>query len=837
MDLFKGSHNYLPVQRIPFSEKDEDWGKACIDYYSNYRYTNGSSLRSNRYNKLINYELYNGRVNTADIESICNPLGLQNTSWENRFQHYDVISEVLRFLEGEETKRPDDFIVVSESSEDINRKSEAIKNSTLESLNNIINATIDPSTIDPNNPPPVPEEIIKYSKYSTSDLIESKSNKLLKNLKKRLNLKQEFSRGWKDALIAAEEIYWTGIYNNEPVLRRVNPINITVILDDDTQYIDDATAVIEERYLTMPSVLDQYGDLLKGNTEALDALDKYSRGTYGTFQAPSGFQPVFEMQNNKEFYAGANITGGFNGNNFNNYSIRVCRVEWVSEKKVGIVTYTDPETNEEVKIDVDENFSLSVFKKQFPDAKVEWYWINEAWEGIRIGLDIYIGIKPKPNQRRRMDNPYHCRLGYTGFIYSATNSQSVSIVDRLKPYQYLYDIIMLRLELAFASDQGKIFLMDLAQVPESHGISLEQWMYYLKEMKIGFINSFEEGKKGTTIGQKPSFNQFQSIDLSLANTIQQYINYLEYLKNQIYFVSGVTPQRLGAINQKELVGNVEKSINQSALITEYLFEAHEEVKRRAYTALLEVAKITYRDGHTTHYVLDDMGVELLNILPLEFEDSEFNVFMSNSSKDNMIKQELKNYLQVALKQDRVELSTIIDTLFNDSTKDISNILRVAEEKFYERKQAEQDNLNKIEQAKIEQANKEHQENLDLENRKLELDQYKIDQDNATKLQVAEMATYNRQDNLDLDNNGIPDPMEIANHALKQQEINSKRVNEQLKLNNDISIKNKELAFKEKELKTKENLEKEKLANERLNMQNDKEVAKINAKNRSRNKTK
>ena len=155
----------------------------------------------------------------------------------------------------------------------------------------------------------------------------------------------------------------------------------------------------------------------------------------------------------------------------------------------------------------------------------EWFWKNDAWEGVRIGADIYVGIRSKPNQRVRMDNPYYTKLGYTGFIYEATNSKSVSLVDRLKSYQYLYDIISWKLQIVFGSDMGKLMLMDMAQIPRSEGVSLEQWMYYLKENKIAFINSFEESNKGTKQGQHSTFNQFQTIDMSLTNSVQQYINY------------------------------------------------------------------------------------------------------------------------------------------------------------------------------------------------------------------------------------------------------------------------------------------------------------------------
>jgi len=806
----------LPSQKLPKVKKTKEWGKACLNYYSNYRYTNGTTIRTDRFRKLINYDLYNGKINQQDVESICNPLGVTNSTWSSRFQHYDIISESMRLLIGEEHKRPDNSLVISEAPDDVSRKTKGLQQQLVQILERDLMADIDPSTIDSNNPPPKPEDVAKYERYTPSDIIESKANKILKVLKKRLNTKLLFNQGWKDALIAGEEIYWVGIANGQPMMRRCNPVNITAIMDDDHTFIDDAVAIVEERMMTISSILDEFGDLLS-KTE-LDTLENYTRGTFGNFNTAGGYEPQFTIVDGNKTFAGVTPTNAYNGNNTNNYSIRVCRVEWISMQKVGHLTYTDPETGELTEdLEIDEEFNLKLFKMQYPDAEVEWFWINQAWEGIKIGIDIYVGMQPKPNQRRRMDNPYHCQLGYTGFIYEATNSQSVSLVDRLKPYQYLYDIIAYRLELAFASDQGKIFLMDLAQIPESQGIDRERWLYYMKEMKIAFINSFEEGKKGSQVGQLSKFNQFQAIDLSLSQSIQQYINFLDYLKQQIYFVSGVTPQRLGAINSNELVGNVEKAVTQSSLITEYLFEAHNEVKRRTYTALIEVAKVAYKNGLTAQYVLDDMGMEILHLDEFEFENSEFSVFVSNLSKDTMLKDKLDQLVQIELQQGRVGLSTIIETLLNDSPRDIVNILKKAEDEFAQQQQKMEESKNQAQNQALEIQKQMHAEDLQDKQADRDLKQYEIDTNNETKLRIAEINTYIGAEDMDQNGNGIPDPAEIAANALKERELDQKNFNERMKIQHDNTKHSKEISLKEKELSTKKEIEDKKI--EAIKIQN------------------
>ncbi len=802
--------SYLPIQRLPLTRKGEQWRKDVMDYFDSLSYSTTTSIRNTNYNKKINYDLFNGIFDKKDLEYVCNPLGLPDNEFPASLQHYDIVSPPLNLLISEEAEAKDNCIVYSESTNDINRKQQALKDQIMQSLEATLMGEIDPSTIDPNNPPPTPEQLIKYSKHNVSDLLESKANKLLKHLKKYLNTKEVFKKGWKDALITGEEIYWSGVGNNEVIFRRCNPINITVVLDSDTDYIDDAIAVVEVRMLAPSTIMDEFGkDIKPSDLKKLEELSKRFLASGKMY----GNNPAFVLDKTTGGVTDTGISGigGVNATagGINSGLLRVVRVEWMSLKKLYSLKYVD-ENDLPQEMLVDESFDLDVFKEIFPTATADELWINEAWEGIKIDADMYVSVQPKTNQRRRMDNPYPCRLGYTGLIYNATNSISTSLVDRIKPYQYLYNIIAYRLELAFARDQGKVMLMDLAQLPKSEGLDLDRWMYYLKAMGIGFINSFEEGNKGSNIGKLSTFNQFQSIDLSMANTIQQYITTLDYIKQQTAFISGVSPQRLGAIENRELVGNVERAVQQSAVITRYLFDSHEEVKRRSYVALVECAKIAYKDGKKVQFVLDDMGLELLDMEEFEFENSDFNVFMTNSGKDLMVVETLKQLAMAAMNNDKADLSTIIDTIINDNPKDIVRLLQRDEEA---RKQHEQE----MQQQQLQSQQQIQEMTMADKEADRALKQYEIDTNNETKLQVAEINALGFAENADVNENAVPDVMEVAKLSLEERDIASKAFLEQSKLAHDKDKHDKELAIKDKELKMKSDIENKKI--EAIRVQN------------------
>jgi hypothetical protein len=798
----------LPLQKLPAYQKGKQWKKDTVDYFERLSQSSGTSNRSSNYTKKINYDLLNGKFNKADLAYVCDPLGVGADEYPATLQNMDIISPAFNLLASEEGTRPDNCTVISESPEDISRKQQALKEKIMYSLQQHIAQQIDPSTVDPNNPPPTPEEIIKYDKYNISDLKESKANRLHKHLRRYLNTRQVFKKGWTDVLCAGEEIYWAGINGNEVLFRRCNPLNVSVVLDGDSDFIDDAIAVVETRLLSPSTILDEFGEEL--TPADVKTLEDYTRRT-SNFMGNIHSDAMFTYTKNGVEDTGLTSNNGTTAGSYMSELIRVVRVEWKSLKKLYHLTYTD-ETGIAQELIVDESFQIKAFRDSYPDALVEEFWINEAWEGVKIGDDIYVSVQAKPNQRRRLDNPYYCKLGYTGYIYNSTNSRSVSLMDRVKPYQYLYNVISYRLELAFASDLGKIFLMDLAQIPRSEGMDIERWMYYLRAMKIAFINSFEEGKKGSATGQFASnrFNQFTQIDLTLANTIQQYIQTLDYIKQQVAFISGVSPQRLGAIDTRELVGNVERSVQQSALITEYLFDSHDEVKRRCYIALIECAKIAYKGGKKIQYILDDMGMELLDLEEGEFEDTEFNVFMSSATKDNQLKNDAKQLFTLAIQNDKADLSTIVDSLINDSPRDMLRTIQRAEQEKYARDKAAQD----AEQATAQKQIEAQQQTAEMESEQRQLDrdlkQYEVDQNNSTKITIAEIGAYIGQQSLDQDNDGIPDPIEIANLELSRQEIASKSYIEREKASREKDKHEKEVAIKEKELRLKQDLENKKI---------------------------
>jgi len=783
----------LPKQKLSMSKKTKEWGKANIDEIEGLVNSDTYNGRSSTYRKQINYDLANGKLDASDFEYVTGPYGLNANDFPAELRHYDILSPKINLLLGEEMKRPFPYRVISVNEDAVTKIGEKRKELLMEIVTAKLNAAmgLEPGGEVPEGMPQTPQEVERYLTYTYRDIREITGQRSLTYLRKQQYLDYKFNEGFKHALIGSEECYYVGLRGGEPHVRVVNPLDLGVVMDPDSPYIEDAIAVAEERWLTPATILDQFHEEL--SDKQIHSIETNSGRSQGFGQdAPEINYPSSEIriQGTDAYNAsnGSRRTKGTDG------TIRVLHCEWRSMKKVGFISYTD-ETGEHVEDIVDEEFKVpegaSKKKNEFgrttymfdmgeTNMELTWEWISEVWEGTKIGDDIYLGIQAKPNQRRSMDNPSLCKLGYIGYIYNAMNSEAVSLIDRMKTFQYLYNIIYYRLELAIAKSKGRMALMDIAQIPASEGWDIDKWMYYMDAMGVMFINSQEEGKRG----QNPQFNQFQSVDLTMGNVINQYVMMLESIKEQLGELSGVSRQRQGQISSSEMVGNVERATIQSSHITEYWFNFHNEVKRRVLEGLLDVSKIAWKNGKKINYIMDDMSRVFINIDGDEYSASEYGVYIANSTKEEQSIESLKALAQPALQSGVIQLSDVASIMMSDSVADIKNKLKKAEADVQMMQQQQR-------QQEQEAQMQMQQQQIQAEERKQQREDYHKEADRQNKIDVALINAASKQE----DGNEEVD-------KVKQDLDREKLALEKRKHEDTMDLKEKELSLKRSQANAK-----------------------------------
>lgn len=804
--------NQFPLQKLPMSKKTQDWKESCVDYIIGHSQggSKDGNTRTRKEEMQSYYDLYNSIYNEKDLKYVTNPFKQQD-GFPAMAQDYNIIKPKIDLLLGEETKRPFNFRVIRTS----DMATSEIQDKAKQMIIDYIQATI-MSKLGPEEQARyqqalqsgeimTPEQIQKYISKDYKDIAEITAYHSLNYLKNKLNITHEFYKGWKDALIGGEEIYYVGIINGEPSLQRINPIYFDYDTDtSDIEFIHEAQWCCYEMIMSITEVYDRLYDKMsdKQLNELLDLMDDNSKG---------GISPEIRKTSLDYPHIKTHSINGFTSNPFEEAdNVHVWHCCWKSFKKIGFVTIINPETEQPEEYQVDETY-----KETGNEINVEWKWIIEVWEGYRIGEDLYIGIEPVEYQHISADNPNAQKLPYTGVIYNNTNSKPRSLVSIMKPLQYMYIVLWYRLELAMARDKGKVVTMDITQIPKSMNIDVAKWMHYLSALGVNFVNPYEEGWDipGREGGRPAQFNQISALDLTMANTIDQYINLMDKIESMLSEISGVSKQREGSIASNELVGNVERSVVQSAHITEPWFWTHNQVKRECITMLLDTAKFAWKDNKTCiQYVLDDATRAFLTLSDNFFYE-DYDIFVEDSTRNQQQIETLKQLMQPAM-QNGASLLDITEIITMDNVTMIKNKLEEIEQKRMEQQQAAEQAQAEREQQMLQMQNEVKEEELMLKEAEMDLKKYEIDSNNATKITVAQLNAYRGVENMDQDNNGQIDVIEIGNQALQQQKINSDIASKQLELNN-----------KAREAKMKKEIEDKKLQLEKDRMKHETELQK------------
>lgn len=790
----------FPRQKLPLSKKGKKWQEDCVNYIIGEGNVTSGGNSTSYYGELQTYyNLYNSIFDEKDFKSITNPFKVED-GFPATPHDFNIIRPKVDLLIGEETKRPLNFRVIRTSQEATSEMQEKEKQMILQYIEAAITANMSPEEAQQfqqqlqSGEIMPPEQIAKYMDKDYKDIVENTAYHSLTYLREKLDLDNEFIKGWKDGLISGREIYYIGVLNAEPYAERVNPICFSYDKSPDLEFIEDGSWCCRKMRMPITEVYDRYYDKLE--EKDLDKLEEMIGSTPGR---NLGDRSPVDMGIQLRIYDNPIFEGS--GKSL----VNVWHCCWKSFKKIFYVTTTDDAGQPQINI-VDETY-----QPVGNEVSIEPDWIIEVWEGYRAGSDLYFGIQPIEYQHVSIDNPNSQKLPYCGAIYSNTNSKPRSLVSILKPLQYMYIVLWYRLELAIARDKGKIVNMDITQIPKSMNISPAKWMHYLSSVGVNFINPYEEGWNipGREGGKPAQFNQITALDLTMSNVIAEYIQLMDKIEELAGTISGITQQREGAVSSSEMVGNVERSVVQSSHITEPLFWVHNQCKRRVLNMLLNTAKGAWEETgkQKLQYIFDNGERAFLDITP-KFYYEDMDVFVSDTSKDLENIQKLQQLIQPAM-QNGASLLEAAEILTNDNFNIIKQKLKDMQTRQEQIQQQQQEAEAQQQQQLQQMQNEAKQQELMLQEAQMDLQRYQIDQDNQTKIAVAQINAYRGTEELDQDQNGIPDPIEIGKQAIEQQKINQEAYNKRYEAKQKREIEDQKIQLEKDKMKHETELQKAK----------------------------
>lgn len=727
----------FPIQQLSFSAKTKKWRKACVDWGADQGTITYSPVRKSVIHKKINYDLLNGILHMEDLHAIINPQNMDAGYIPDKITHYPIMNSKLNVLRGEEAKRVFDYRVVITNPNAVadieNKKKELI-------FNEMQQLAMDESVSEEEFNQRL-EKINDYYTYEWQDLREIRANALLNHYWKEYNMPYMFNCGFVDGMAVAEEIYQCDIVGGEPIVEKINPCKLRAYKTGYSNRIEDADLIIIEDYWSPGKIIDTFYPYLTAkdikyiesipfadNAVAHDSMDNIdeTKNYINMHMMSDVISDAPEYFLNPELLFVDDVWNDLLPYDLAG-NIRVCKVYWKSRRKIKKVKSYDPMTGEEVYNFYPETYVCD--EDLGEEEKI--FWINEAWEGTKIGDDIYVNMRPRPIQYNRLGNPSRCHFGIIGSIYNINDERPYSMVDMMKKYNYLYDAIHDRLNRLMARNWGKLVHLDLAKVPK--GWDIDKWIYYAQVGGILVTDSFKEGNIGAATGKLAgAMNNASSgvTDAELGNSIQQYVNLLEFIKMEMSEVAGISKQREGQIANRETVGGVERATLQSSHITEWLFTIHEDLKKRVLECFLETAKIALRGRNKKfQYILPDHSIKMIEIDGDEFAECDYGLVVDNSNSVQELNSKLDMLAQAALQNQALSFSTIMKLYTSCSLAEKQRFIEKDEQASMERAAEAQQQEMEMQQMQMQQA--AEQKALEMQAK----DEQNI-RDNETKILVA-----------------------------------------------------------------------------------------------------
>lgn len=720
----------------------------------------------------VNYDLYNNIINVEEFSYVCKPFGDNEIGQlPARMVNRDIVSGKIKSVESMEITEPFDFSIIAVNEEATTRKEqekfnrikqyvegmimqpitlqiqqqyeEQLKNRELtEEEKEQIQAEIQ-QQIEANTPP----EVEKYMAREYQDPAEVLAVQLVNYIIFKEDFKRKCNLGWKHACLSAHEIYYVNHDADlQPNFEVVNPLNIIYEANENVDFIEDLDWFGVEYFYTTNQIIKLFGKEL--TEKEID--DLYSENSEFAFQ--SGLRDAQKYH-------------------------KVLHVTFVSLRKVGFLMFID-ENGEQQETVVPEDYKMNT---SGGDIDIEWVWLPEVHEVYKINTDMYKRMGPVLGQIIDVDNLYKHKLPYYGVIYDSINSEPTSLMDRMKHYQYYYNIIMYRIENLMASDKGKILMMNINSIPKSAGIDLPKFLYYAEALKIGFINPNEEGNRGD---QASVANIAKEVDMSLASDIQKYIGLADYIERRCGESVGINKNIEGQTPHNEAVGNAQMNFNQAAGILQTYYDLHNTVKRNLLTGLLEKTKVLYSlnpQQKKLQYILDDLSLAIFEVDTDLLDSSTYGIFVTNNAASKIAKQAVQQLAHAALQNDKANLAQISKVLRATSVQESEELLEQMERDAHERARE----LEEIRGQQQEKALKmEAEENEKQFERQKELIILKETERRETEIQKQLILSVGFNEDKDSDKDGELDVLEIAKKGieadikLRKQDLDEKKFKHQ-----------------------------------------------------------
>ena len=514
---------------------------------------------------------------------------------------------------------------------------------------------------------------------------------------RRMDFKNKLAQLILDTLIAGENYYRVlpSAAKNNIHLEVNDPMNTFVFMSPDSKYMKNGTMSVVRKWLTREEIGIKYGkELSKQDIKDLESYIGYSTDEERlTWIAAVNSRGCARTQG---ILAGVEVSNYLNdGFDSDIELIPVYEVEW---------------------IDYDQKKEKGIL-----------------YNVTRIGADIYILNGENKYAQRFQDDPDNVRLSINGMYYTNRTGIPYSLMLATADLQDLYDLTLFQKDNLIAQSGTKGAHVDMSQLPTWLGDTpQERLLKYLGYRKMGLspIASMQDGIDSSSLNT--IWNGYD--DTLPVNAIQGYQISLQMIEDMASSITGVFRERLGGIQPRDAVTNVEAGMQQSYIITKQYYQVMDTLVSEILVDALDLAKVVFKKGFTGELILGNQK-NIFTLLPEHYSFTDYDIHLADSTE---IIKEMELLKQVALQlasQSQVDPEILLIVTTSKSLTELNESIR----KSIREKKIENNQVVQLNQ-QLEQA----QNQINQLQSQLEQSTKKITQLNDKKLAIEQQDNQMRQ---------------------------------------------------------------------------------------------
>lgn len=511
---------------------------------------------------------------------------------------------------------------------------------------------------------------------------------------KTISLKDKLRLLFLDLLVVGQAFYKVSIDRpgETPTLEVLDPFNTFIESKPNTILKKEGSRAVVRKWLTKTEIVSKYGRYMTDpDIKSLDNLmDSYTDNSniYYIRSSTSGL-----IDNLAVTSTGFNYERGIQNLDL----FPVYEVEWITTTKVII--------------NGEKDYRL------------------DRHEAVRIGDTIYIDKGEPELVYRSKEKPLTCYLSVNGISYSDRGvNKPYSLVLSTKHLQDKYDLLHFYRDTLIANSGTKGSYLDVATLPAFLGETEQERVLKAiayKKNGIALMDSSQDGEIVNTL-----VNGYdETVSAQAVQAIQLAINATEATCSNI---TGIFRERLGNIEQRDAVSNVEVGIKQSAVITKQYYSSMDKITNEILSDMLNASKISYKDGEVGNIILGDKMKEMFILNPEKFCHTDYDVYIDDTGEIAMDIENIKAVTTELIKAGAIDIDVLLEAMSSHSLTELKeNVGRSYNKRKEENDQLQQasqqiDQLNKTMKDMQEQNNQLQRKNEELVNKNLEIKEKELE---------------------------------------------------------------------------------------------------------------